>query len=71
MERTKRTFALPPSTVSRFEREVLSSDRDDVVARLIEEYLDSRRHGALRDDIAEGCKQMWDVYRETAQEWER
>jgi hypothetical protein len=70
MERTKRTFALPDSTVTRFEQEVKSSERDEVVARLIEQYLESRRRAALREDIAEGCKEMWDIYRETAREWE-
>jgi hypothetical protein len=70
MELTKRTFALPPATVSRFEREVESGDRDEIVARLLEQYLETQRRAALREDIAEGCKQMWDIYRDTAREWE-
>jgi len=70
MELTKRTFALPPSTVSRFEQEVEAGNRDEIVTQRIEDYLETRRIGALREDIAEGCREMWDVYRDTAREWE-
>ncbi|HLK56518.1 MAG TPA: hypothetical protein VKU00_08140 [Chthonomonadaceae bacterium] len=70
MTLTRRTYALPSETLKRFEREVSPSKRSAKVAELIENWVREREREVLRQNIIEGCREMWDVYLETAQEWE-
>ena len=70
METAKRTYALPAQTLKRFEREIAPGKRSAKVAELIEAWMREREREALRQDIIEGCREMWDVYMETAKEWE-
>lgn len=70
METAKRTYALPARTLKRFEKEIAPGKRSAKVAELIEGWIDERERDALRQNIIEGCREMWDVYLETAQEWE-
>ena len=69
MKLAKRTYSLPPKTIERFETEVDSGRRSTVIAELIDKYLENKKREALRKDIEEGCREMWDIYRETAREW--
>jgi metal-responsive CopG/Arc/MetJ family transcriptional regulator len=66
----KRTYALPSQTLAKFEEVVDSGRRSAVVADLIDDYLEERKREALRRDLDEGCREMWDVYLETAKDWE-
>ena len=70
MEMSKRTYALPAQTLKRFEQEISPGKRSAKVAELIEDWIREREREALRQNIIEGCREMWDVYLETAQEWE-
>ncbi len=70
METAKRTYALPAQTLKRFEREIAPGKRSAKVAELLEAWMREREREALRQDIIEGCREMWDVYMETAKEWE-
>lgn len=70
METAKRTYALPAQTLKRFEQEISPGKRSAKVAELIEDWIREREREALRQNIIEGCREMWDVYLETAQEWE-
>ena len=70
METEKRTYALPAHTLKRFEQEIAPGKRSAKVAELIESWIREREREALRQNIMEGCREMWDVYLETAQEWE-
>lgn len=65
----KRTYTLPESAVGSFERAVEPGQRSRVVAELIQEWLDRQRRNRLRYEIAEGCRGMADVARETAREY--
>jgi hypothetical protein len=69
MKQLKRTYALPETTVSRFEQQVGPGDRSGMIATLIEEYLAEKRREELRRDIEEGCREMWDVYLEVEREF--
>ena len=69
MSLAKRTYALPNDTIKRFEKEVGAGKRSAVVAELLTGWLAEREREALRRDIEEGCREMWDVYLDTAQEW--
>lgn len=70
MKLLKRTYALPPETLARFEKEISSGQRSAKIAQLIEEWIETKERENLRREIEEGCKEMWDVYKETAKEWE-
>lgn len=70
MKLAKRTYARPTETLKRFEQEIAPGKRSAKVAELIENWIRERERQALRQNIIEGCREMWDVYRETAQEWE-
>ena len=69
MQTQKRTYALPAETIQEFEQAVASGQRSTTLARLIEEWLEKRREEALRRNIIEGCREMWDVYVETEREF--
>ncbi len=70
METAKRTYALPAQIVKRFELEIAPGKRSAKVAELLEEWMREKQQEALRQNIIEGCQDMWDVYLETAKEWE-
>lgn len=69
MQTQKRTYALPAETLQEFEEAVASGQRSTTLARLIEEWLEKRRDAALRQNIIEGCREMWDVYVDTEREF--
>jgi hypothetical protein len=69
MRLAKRTYALPSDTIERFEEVVGPGKRSAVVAQLVAEWLAEREREALRRDIEEGCREMWEIYLETAQQW--
>ena len=69
MQTHKRTYALPAETIQEFEQAVASGQRSTTLARLIEEWLETRRDAALRQNIIDGCREMWDVYVETEREF--
>lgn len=69
MDMEKRTYALPAQTLKRFEQQIAPGKRSAKVAELIEDWIRERERQALRQNIIEGCREMWDVYLETAQEW--
>lgn len=69
MKQLKRTYALPESTVSRFEQAVGPGRRSGTIAELIDEYLEERQREALRRDLDEGCKAMWDEYLQVEREF--
>ena len=70
MKLAKRTYVLPPETVSRFEAEIAPGQRSAKVAELIEDWIREREREALRRDIIEGCREMNAILLETAKEWE-
>lgn len=70
METAKRTYTLPAATLKRFEQEVAPGKRSAKIGELMEDWLHEREREALRQNIIEGCRDMWDIYREAAQEWE-
>ncbi len=65
----KRTYALPPETVERFESTVAAGKRSSVIAQVVNDWLDEQQREKLRADIAEGCREMWDVYLEVEKEY--
>ncbi len=69
MEAAKRTYVLPVDALARFERTVKPGRRSAKVAELIEAWVREREREELRRQVIEGCREMWDVYRETAREW--
>ncbi len=69
MQTQKRTYALPKNTIEQFEKTVASGQRSMTLARLIEEWLESQREEALKQNIIEGCREMWDIYAETEREY--
>ncbi len=69
MKLLKRTYALPPDTLEKFERTVDAGKRSAVVAELIREYLAEREREALRRDIIEGCEDMAEIYLEIEREF--
>lgn len=71
MNTEKRIYALPTETISRFEREIAPGKRSAKVAELIEGWIVERERETLRQEIIEGCREMWDVYLDTAREWEQ
>ena len=70
MKLAKRTYALPHKTIEQFEITVDSGRRSGVIAELISNYLENRKREALRADIEQGCRDMWDLYRDINKEWE-
>jgi hypothetical protein len=70
MKLAKRTYALPPETVAKFEAEVMSGQRSAKIAELIAAWMKERERQALRQSIIEGCRDMNEIYLETAKEWE-
>lgn len=65
MALTKRTYALPPDTIRKFEQTVDAGKRSNVIARLIADWLAEQERQSLRRGIVEGCDEMAEAYRET------
>jgi hypothetical protein len=65
----KRTYVLPANTLKRFEQVIAPGKRSAKVAELIERRISEREREVLRQNIAEGCREMWDVYLDAAREW--
>ena len=70
MGTAKRTYALPNDVLERFEGAIAPGKRSAKIAELIDAYIQERNREALRESIAEGCREMWDIYIDTAKEWE-
>ena len=70
MPTQKRTYALPQTTVEKFEQNVASGQRSAALARLIEDWLEKQQQETLERDIVEGCREMADVYLEIQREFE-
>ena len=69
MRMVKRTYVLPPGTLKEFERTVGAGERSGVIARLLQEWLETRGRDQLRRAVIEGCRDMADVYREVECEY--
>jgi hypothetical protein len=65
----KRTYVLPPGTLKEFERIVGAGERSGVIARLLQEWLETLGREQLRHAVIEGCRDMADVYREVECEY--
>lgn len=65
----KRTYALPPETVQQFEQAVIAGGRSQLVATLMREWLEEQERKRIRQDIVEGCREMWDVMLEMEREF--
>jgi len=58
----KRTYALPPQTLERFEHEVAPGRRSAVIAELLQAWLERKRRERLRCEVIAGCREMAGVY---------
>jgi metal-responsive CopG/Arc/MetJ family transcriptional regulator len=65
----KRTYGLPADAVESFEKEVPPGDRSAVVADLIRHWLAEKRRRKLREAVAEGCREMAELYLEIEKEY--
>lgn len=69
MRLLKRTYSLRPETVERLERAVAPGKRSTLVDQLVDQWLEEQHREELRANIAEGCREMWDVYLEIDKEY--
>jgi Trp operon repressor len=69
MKTLKRTYALPPDVVTRFERAVSAGERSAIVTSLLAQWVAERERAALRQRIIEECADMEDEYREVEREF--
>lgn len=65
----KRTYVLPDDTATKFEQIVLAGERSKIVATLIQDWMAEKRRQELREAVIEGCREMTEVYRDMAAEW--
>jgi hypothetical protein len=65
----KRTYALPPQTLERFEQEVAPGRRSAVIAELLQAWLERGRRERLRCEVVAGCREMAGVYLEVEREY--
>lgn len=65
----KRTYALPPDVLERFERVVGPGKRSSVIAEVLNHWLEERQRGQLRLEVIEGCQAMTDFYLEIEREY--
>ena len=65
----KRTYSMPSDTLDAFEETVAPGKRSGVIAQLVDEWLDEQRRAKLREDIAEGCREMAEIYLEIEREF--
>lgn len=70
MRLQKRTYALPSETLARFEARVGTGHRSGLVGSLMQDWLDEQERAALRREIIEGCRDMAEIDRETARDWQ-
>jgi hypothetical protein len=66
---TKRTYALPSDTVSKFEESIPSGQRSAVVAQLLRDWLAEKERLRLRQEIIEGCRDMAEIYLQVEKEF--
>ena len=69
MRLQKRTYSLRPETVERLERAVAAGKRSTLIDQLVDSWLDEQEREALRADIAEECREMWDVHLEMEKQY--
>lgn len=69
MHLIKRTYSLPSKTLESFESQVPPKKRSSLVATLLGNWLASQRRQYLRKDIAEGCREMADLYLRIEEEY--
>ena len=69
MKLLKRTYALPPDTLERFEQVVAPGRRSAVIAELLREWIEERQREALRREVIEGCRDMAELYLEVEREY--
>ena len=69
MSMVKRTYAMPAELLGRFEEQVATGQRSQVVITLIKEWLDERERAVLREAVIEGCREMADLDLEIEAEW--
>ena len=69
MRLTKRTYALPPEILVEFEQTVEPGRRSQVVADILNRWLEQRKQEKLRMEVIEGCQAMAEVYLELEQEY--
>jgi len=65
----KRTYSLPAQTLQAFEKDVPAGQRSQVLAGLLESWLDEQRRERLRREVIKGCQEMADVYLEIEREY--
>lgn len=65
----KRTYALPPDVVERFENAVSAGNRSSVVAGILKAWIEEQERARLRSAVIEGCRDMADVYLEIEREY--
>lgn len=69
MRLVKRTYVFPPSILDEFERTVGAGERSALLARLVQEWLETSKREQLRRDIIAGCRDMAEVYRDVEREY--
>jgi hypothetical protein len=69
MSLIKRTYTLPQKTLKPFEEQVPSGERSALVASLLEGWLEQQRRQHLRNEVAEGCREMAELYLEIEKEY--
>ena len=69
MNLVKRTYSLPPDTLASFEHKVPPGGRSSLVAALLRDWLEQQRRERLRKEVAEGCRNMAEVYLEGEREY--
>ncbi|MEN6371273.1 MAG: hypothetical protein ABFD64_04590 [Armatimonadota bacterium] len=69
MAAVKRTYALPEETVREFEQAVTPGRRSTVLNKVMKDWLGEQKRMKLREQVAEGCREMWDVWLESEKEW--
>jgi Arc/MetJ-type ribon-helix-helix transcriptional regulator len=69
MRLLKRTYALPPDTIGRFEQKVQRGKRSSVVSKLLQEWLDEQQRQQLRAAVIEGCHDMAEIDLEIEREF--
>jgi hypothetical protein len=69
MRLVKRTYVFPPRVLEQFERTVAADERSALLARLMQEWLETSKRERLRREIIAGCRDMAEVYRDVEREY--
>jgi hypothetical protein len=69
MKTLKRTYALPPDVVARFENTAEAGERSAIVSALLSQWVAEREREALRQRIIEDCADMAEEYQEIEREF--